>query len=48
MSEWVMRLNEITPQLAGRLPPTDTRLRPDVRAIEQGLYDEVRTSPAEL
>ena len=32
-------LNEITPDLEGRLPPTDSRLRPDVRALEEGDVD---------
>ncbi|KAI0706084.1 Oxysterol-binding protein-domain-containing protein [Cytidiella melzeri] len=32
-------LNEITPDLQGRLPPTDSRLRPDVRALEEGNVD---------
>jgi hypothetical protein len=29
-------LNEITPDLVGYLPPTDSRYRPDVRALENG------------
>ncbi|KAI8995464.1 Oxysterol-binding protein-domain-containing protein [Trametes punicea] len=29
-------LNEITPDLEGKLPPTDSRYRPDVRALEDG------------
>ncbi|KAI0785997.1 Oxysterol-binding protein-domain-containing protein [Abortiporus biennis] len=32
-------LNEITPDLEGRLPPTDSRFRPDVRALEEGNLD---------
>lgn len=32
-------LNEITPDLEGRLPPTDSRLRTDVRALEEGDID---------
>ncbi|TCD67530.1 hypothetical protein EIP91_012284 [Steccherinum ochraceum] len=32
-------LNEITPDLEGHLPPTDSRLRPDVRALEEGNVD---------
>lgn len=32
-------LNEITPDLQGKLPPTDSRLRPDVRALEEGNVD---------
>lgn len=31
-----MTLNEITSDLEGRLPPTDSRFRPDVRALEEG------------
>ncbi|KAG1867840.1 Oxysterol-binding protein-domain-containing protein [Suillus subalutaceus] len=31
-----MTLNEITSDLEGRLPPTDSRFRPDVRALEHG------------
>ena len=32
-------LNEITPDIEGKLPPTDSRLRPDVRALEDGDLD---------
>ncbi|KIP12631.1 hypothetical protein PHLGIDRAFT_98104 [Phlebiopsis gigantea 11061_1 CR5-6] len=32
-------LNEITSDLANKLPPTDSRLRPDVRALEEGSLD---------
>lgn len=32
-------LNEITPDLDGYLPPTDSRLRTDVRALEEGNLD---------
>ncbi|TFY59438.1 hypothetical protein EVJ58_g5773 [Rhodofomes roseus] len=32
-------LNEITPDLEGRLPPTDSRFRTDVRALEEGDID---------
>ncbi|KAH9946839.1 Oxysterol-binding protein-domain-containing protein [Amylocystis lapponica] len=32
-------LNEITPDLEGRLPPTDSRLRTDMRALEEGDLD---------
>ncbi|TBU64886.1 Oxysterol-binding protein-domain-containing protein [Dichomitus squalens] len=32
-------LNEITPDLKGYLPPTDSRYRPDVRALEEGDLD---------
>jgi len=33
-------LNEITNDLEGVLPPTDSRYRPDVRALEEGNLDE--------
>ncbi|KAF8649808.1 hypothetical protein AX16_005573 [Volvariella volvacea WC 439] len=33
-------LNEITPDLVGKLPSTDSRLRPDVRALEEGDLDK--------
>lgn len=32
-------LNELTPDLDGHLPPTDSRRRPDVRALEEGDLD---------
>jgi len=34
-----MTLNEITGDLEGKLPPTDSRHRPDVRALEEGDLD---------
>ncbi|KAL5600942.1 hypothetical protein BROUX41_005776 [Berkeleyomyces rouxiae] len=36
MTEFVSTLNEITPIERGRLPSTDTRLRPDQRLAEEG------------
>ncbi|KAK4104194.1 putative oxysterol binding protein [Parathielavia hyrcaniae] len=33
-------LNEVTPLEKGKLPPTDTRLRPDQRLAEQGELDQ--------
>ncbi|KAI0048392.1 hypothetical protein FA95DRAFT_1558038 [Auriscalpium vulgare] len=36
---WGITLNEITRDLRGRIPPTDSRLRPDVRALEEGDLD---------
>ncbi|KAF7306694.1 PH domain-containing protein [Mycena indigotica] len=32
-------LNEITSDMEGKLPPTDSRYRPDVRALEEGHVD---------
>jgi hypothetical protein len=33
-------LNDINAELKAKLPPTDSRLRPDQRAMEQGQWDE--------
>ncbi|KAA1468625.1 hypothetical protein DENSPDRAFT_834003 [Dentipellis sp. KUC8613] len=38
-TSWGMTLNEITEDLVGKLPPTDSRYRPDVRALEEGDLD---------
>jgi hypothetical protein len=35
-TQFAIELNEITPDLQGKLPPTDTRLRPDQRLFEAG------------
>ena len=40
-SEWTASLNELAQGQRGRLPPTDARFRPDVRAIEEGRFTEV-------
>ncbi|KAJ1567061.1 hypothetical protein HK405_007324 [Cladochytrium tenue] len=37
---FTVELNELTPDLAGVLPPTDTRFRPDQRLYEEGRADE--------
>jgi hypothetical protein len=34
-----MALNEITPDIANKLPMTDSRYRPDIRAMEEGKQD---------
>lgn len=39
-SAFTITLNEVTPDLAGVLPPTDSRLRPDQRAMEEGRIDD--------
>ncbi|KAF9243928.1 hypothetical protein BU15DRAFT_86344 [Melanogaster broomeanus] len=41
-------LNEITDDLHGKLPPTDSRFRPDVRALEGGNVDEAEVQKARL
>ena len=41
-------LNEITSLETGRLPPTDSRLRPDQRFVESGNLDQAETLKASL
>ncbi len=41
-------LNEITPIEKGKLPPTDSRLRPDQRAAEDGDFDEAEVIKGKL
>jgi len=38
-TEWAIQLNEITSDIKDCLPPTDSRLRPDQRALEEGDVD---------
>jgi len=38
--QFTVELNEITPDIKDKLPPTDTRLRPDQRLYEDGKADE--------
>jgi len=39
LSSFAMTLNEITPNIDGQLPPSDSRFRPDIRAMEEGEID---------
>ncbi|GAQ82863.1 hypothetical protein KFL_001270060 [Klebsormidium nitens] len=48
MTQFAITLNEITPQLALELPPTDSRLRPDQRALEDGEHDRSNEEKARL
>jgi len=41
-------LNEITEDLEGKLPPTDSRFRPDVRALELGDVEEAEAQKARV
>jgi len=43
LTPFVVTLNAITENLRPNLPPTDTRLRPDQRAMEDGEYDFAAT-----
>ena len=40
-SEWDASLNQLVPGQSKGLPRTDVRLRPDLRALEEGRYIEV-------
>ncbi|KAL8250798.1 hypothetical protein R6Q59_034491 [Mikania micrantha] len=39
LSRFAITLNELTPDLKEKLPPTDSRLRPDQRCLENGEYE---------
>jgi hypothetical protein len=41
-------LHELTPDLEGKLPPTDSRLRPDVTALERGDLDAAEQEKARV
>ena len=47
-SEWAVQLNEITDDIKDKLPPTDTRLRPDQRAFEEGKVDQAEDGKQKL
>lgn len=47
-SEWTTQLNEITPDIKDYLPPTDSRLRPDQRAFENGDVDTADVEKQQL
>ncbi|XP_028766107.1 oxysterol-binding protein-related protein 1C-like isoform X2 [Neltuma alba] len=48
LTEFAIALNEITPGLKGKLPPTDSRLRPDQRFLENGEYEMANTEKLRL
>ncbi|XP_039127250.1 oxysterol-binding protein-related protein 1C-like isoform X2 [Dioscorea cayenensis subsp. rotundata] len=39
LTRFAITMNELTPGLREKLPPTDSRLRPDQRCLENGEYD---------
>lgn len=41
---WAVSLNDMPEGMERLLPPSDVRWRQDVRLLEQGRYDEVRSS----
>lgn len=47
-TNFALSLNEITPDIDGVLPPTDSRLRPDQRALENGDADSAEQLKHEL
>lgn len=48
LTTFAASLNEITPLEEGRLAPTDSRLRPDQRAVEQGDFSTADDMKAKL
>ncbi|KAG2310447.1 hypothetical protein Bca52824_022004 [Brassica carinata] len=40
LTSFAITLNELTPGLKEMLPPTDSRLRPDQRHLENGDYEK--------
>ncbi|KAI9823147.1 MAG: hypothetical protein M1832_002590 [Thelocarpon impressellum] len=48
LTTFAASLNEVTALERGRLPPTDSRLRPDQRAAEDGLIDAAETVKGQL
>ncbi|CAB1337965.1 unnamed protein product [Coregonus sp. 'balchen'] len=47
-SNFALELNELTPGLKPLLPPTDSRLRPDQRMLEDGRVDDCDTFKEEV
>ncbi|KAI4389779.1 hypothetical protein MLD38_001965 [Melastoma candidum] len=48
LSRFAITLNELTPGLKEKLPPTDSRLRPDQRHLENGEYDMANSEKLRL
>ncbi|KAG0597632.1 hypothetical protein M758_12G010100 [Ceratodon purpureus] len=48
LTAFSMTLNEITPGLKEKLPPTDSRLRPDQKHLEKGEYDAANSEKLRL
>lgn len=48
MTKFAIYLNEVTPGLKGKLAPTDSRLRPDQHALEEGVYDQANAQKKRL
>uniref|UniRef100_A0A452YU33 Oxysterol-binding protein-related protein 2A n=1 Tax=Aegilops tauschii subsp. strangulata TaxID=200361 RepID=A0A452YU33_AEGTS len=48
LSSFAITLNELTPGLKEKLPPTDSRLRPDQRHLENGEYEKANSEKLRL
>ncbi|KAH8961162.1 hypothetical protein BDL97_05G036600 [Sphagnum fallax] len=48
LSAFAISLNELTPGLKEKLPPTDSRLRPDQRHLENGEYNDANAEKLRL
>ncbi|KAI4366584.1 hypothetical protein MLD38_022445 [Melastoma candidum] len=48
LTRFAITLNELTPGLKEKLPPTDSRLRPDQRYLENGEYDMANSEKLRL
>lgn len=48
LTRYAIGLNEITPGMEGRLAPTDSRLRPDQRLTELGMWEEANAEKQRL
>ncbi|XP_018438504.1 oxysterol-binding protein-related protein 1D [Raphanus sativus] len=48
LSPFAISLNEITPGMVDKLPPTDSRLRPDQRHLENGEYEAANAEKLRL
>jgi hypothetical protein len=47
-TDFTIGLNNLTHELFDRVPTTDTRLRPDIRALENGLMDVAESERTRL
>jgi hypothetical protein len=48
LTAFATTVNELTPGLKEKLPPTDARLRPDQRHLENGEYDDANAEKLRL
>ncbi|XP_042506009.1 oxysterol-binding protein-related protein 2A isoform X2 [Macadamia integrifolia] len=48
LTSFAITLNELTPGLKEKLPPTDSRLRPDQRCLENGEYEKANAEKLRL